>query len=129
MNENRFRDKLVAEESTGILEHGALIFQTADGEITQEEAYKRLYNGEEVAVPAAGAGSYQEIFEMLGFTNIKLVDSTSSAGDWTFGIKNATGWHLAWQENRFPHYGFRYTIDTKEYGHANFEDLLKEVVM
>jgi len=123
---NKIRDKIASEQATGCCEHGELIFQTKNGGITDEDAAGRLYNGEEVAVPSAGSGSYNDVFQAMGFTEVKVIDWGNSAGDWTFGVKNESGWRVAWQENRYPCYGFRYFINLNDYGYGMFEDLIDE---
>ena len=105
------REKLVSEEATGINQQGKLLFWDKNGVISIAEAITRLHNNESIAVPAAGAGNYNGIFRILGFTNIKVIDWSSSAGDWTFGVKDEYGWKIAWQENRYPYHGFAYMIN------------------
>ena len=117
--------KNVAEQATGIKQTGNIQFWSDDMKIKEKQAKEFLYQNKEVAVPNAGAGSYDEAFENLGFDKIEIVESTSSAGDWTFGIKDKTGWRLAWQENRYPYYGFRYSIDLDNSGFETFDNLLK----
>ena len=116
----------VAEAATGVVQRGKLNFQTRQGSISVKEAKRRIYANEEVAVPAAGAGSYDEVFSKLGFSEVELIESGSSAGDWTFGVKDNFGWRVAYQENRYPYFGYRYYINTKDfYGYTSFEDLMQ----
>jgi hypothetical protein len=71
---------------------------------------RRLFNNEEVAVPNAGAGSYDDVFKLFGFDKIEVYDWTSSAGDWTFMLHQKGGWRWGFQTNRYPYYGFTYGI-------------------
>jgi len=120
-------EKKICEQTTGISQHGNLIFWSKDKKITLKQAKENLIAGEEVAIPNAGAGSFREIFKKLGFEEVKVIDWTSSAGDWSFGVKNEDGWILAGQENRYPYYGFTYMV-TSVYGkYQTFEELCKEI--
>lgn len=102
-----------AEEATGIVQRGKLSFQDKNGKISLVEAKWRFLNHREVEVPGAGAGSYEEVFKMLGFDEVKLVESGSSSGDWTFNIRKNKLWVLACQLNRYPYYGFKYIMGSK----------------
>ena len=117
-------EKTTAEEATGIEETGVQMW-SEDIKIKEKKAKKLLYQNKEVAVPGAGAGSYREIFEALGFEKVEVVEWTSNAGDWSFGVKDKTGWRMAWQTNRYPHHGFTYDIDIDNFSFDSFEDLLK----
>jgi len=108
------RDRHIAEEATGCAQGGRLKFMDVGGEYNGKEAKRRLWAGEEVAVPAAGAGSYNDVFSLLGFDGAELYESGSSAGDWTLMVHSKSGWRLAFQENRYPYHGFRYSIGTDE---------------
>lgn len=118
--------KAISEQATGCYQKGKLKFMDVDGEVSINRAKLRLLRNDEVSVPNAGAGSYKEVFEALGFFEVKTIETCSSAGDWTLAIRDKYGWRLAWQENRYPYYGFRYGIDLQVYGFANLEDLIKE---
>ncbi len=119
--------KEVAEQATGIYQKGKLKFMDVDGEISVNRAKLRLLRSEEVSVPSAGAGSYKEVFEALGYLEMRAIETTSSAGDWTLAVRGKKGWQLAWQENRYPYYGFRYSIDLFQvYGFERLEDLIAE---
>jgi len=123
----KLRDPIIAEEATGIKQRGKLEFWSKGARISQKQARKYIRENKEVAVPGAGAGSYYEIFEKLGFLELEPVMLGSSAGDWIFGVKDETGWRLAGQENRYPFKGFTYWVDNENWGFANFEDLEKAV--
>ena len=116
-------NKNIAEESTGIQETGLQLW-SENVKINAKKAQKLLFEEQEIAVPGAGAGSYDEVFEMLGFEKVEVIEWSSSAGDWSFGVKDKTGWRLAWQENRYTYHGFRYSISFRNYGFKTFEDLL-----
>ena len=115
--------KNIAEQATGIEERGKLQFWSSKGErIERKEAKRRIEEGEMIEVPSAGAGSYDEIFQDLGFEEIRDIFLSSSAGDWTFGVKDKRGWRVAGQENRYPYYGFKYWIGKESF--KDFETLL-----
>lgn len=102
----------IANQATGCYPSGNIQFYNNKRiKLTLKQAIKAINQGDVVEVPDAGAGSYDEIFKMLGFTKIQAICLTSSAGDWSFGVKDKTGWRLASQENRYPYRGFRYIID------------------
>lgn len=80
-----------------------------------------------MGVPNAGAGSYKEFFRSLGFVEIKVIEWSSSAGDWSFGIKDKDGnWIVAFQENRHPRCGFLYSVQPQHYA-ASFETLCESL--
>jgi hypothetical protein len=81
--------------------------------------------GGPVEVPNAGAGSYEAVAKALGFGEVRVINWTSSAGDWQFGALVDGAWHFFWQENRFPCHGYRYRLD-HERGYDSFEDMCKE---
>jgi hypothetical protein len=102
----------MAEEATGIVQSGKLVLYDDRDEciIDAETATKIVREGHTVSVPSAGAGNWLEVFGMLGFKKAHSFNTCSSAGDWSFGIKDDDGWRAAWQENRYPYYGFRYSV-------------------
>ena len=123
--------KQAAEDATGIRESGKLVFYDKRGiKMPLEEAREVFCMGESVEVPQAGAGSFHEVFKALGFKEVKVIDWTSSAGDWCFGVKKKDGWAMAYQENRFPFYGFKYVIDNggQHSGYSRFDDLVQAVM-
>lgn len=119
--------KIICEQATGIHQIGIIRFCNKDNALTDRQAKKDLFSDKEVVVTGSGAGSYDEVFKRLGFSAVKVVDWGSSAGDWTFGVKDKTGWRLAFQENRYPYYGFRYSISTEVWGYTTFEDLVNNL--
>jgi hypothetical protein len=107
------REQLQAEQATGILEnpHGVGKFYSRGGiELTVSEATDYIRNAGMVEVPNAGAGSYRKVFELLGFVEVKPYDLGSSAGDWAFVAFDGELWYIVAQHNRYPHYGFGYTM-------------------
>lgn len=123
----KLRDPIIAEQATGIKQQGELRFWSKGKKISQKLASKCIREYKEIAVPSAGAGSYYEVFEKLGFSELKPMVLSSSAGDWEFGVKDKTGWRVAGQDNRYPHYGFTYWISSDLWGFETFEDLLLAV--
>jgi len=121
-------EKQMSEQATGCFQHGSLVYYDETGtKITPKQAEDLLKTNQQIEVPSAGAGSYKEIFTSLGFEEIEIIDSTSSAGDWTLGVKNCYGWFVAVQENRYPYHGFKYSISDLIVCFGTFEDLCKEV--
>jgi len=123
-------NKTIAEEATGIRQVGELQFWSEGKKITPKQAKKLLYQNKEVSIPQAGAGSYDEVFSMLGFIEVKVICWSSSAGGWQFGVKDKTGWRVAGQDNRYPYNGFNYWIDIESgYGFESFDSLVSFVSM
>ena len=119
----------IAEEATGIKQNGKLgkFFDKRGIDMPIEEARAVLLMGEPVEVPNAGAGSYQEFFKAMGFDDVKVVDWTSSAGDWCFGVKHGKRWYFSGQENRWPYHGFKYSVDIDGKSYPSFGSLINEV--
>jgi hypothetical protein len=119
-----------AEQATGVRQHPAGIgqFYADDGrEITPQEAYDIVREGAgAVEVPNAGAGSYRAVFQAMGFTDVEDWETGSSAGDWTLIVHDGEGgfWYPAFQENRYPRHGFRYSINV-EMGAPTKEELFE----
>ena len=112
-------EREIAEQATGCRQHTALGKLYADGgrELTREEAQGLIRTGGSVEVPNAGAGSYRQIFvDVLGYKQLEVENTGSSAGDWQFAVEDEDGWHLAEQDNRYPYHGFRYTVATRSEG-------------
>lgn len=121
-------EKMMSEEATGCYQQGEIVFYNEGGDkITNEEATKLFENNEIVEVPNAGAGSFREIISLLGFSELEVIDWTSSAGDWAFGVKNEIGWFVVWQENRYPYYGFKYCLSDYIPACSTFEELCNEM--
>jgi len=118
-------NKTIAEEATGIKQQGELTYWSKGKKISLTQAKKLLFENGEVAIPQAGAGNYDEVFLMLGFSKVQVMFDSSSAGDWQFAVKDKTGWRLASQENRYPYHGFNYWIDIEGgCGFDKLEDLM-----
>ena len=100
-----------AEEATGIVQAGGVlrIFHKSDetNPITPEEACGFLEDGETVEVPAAGAGSYIKLAQMMGLEVARTLDNSASSGDWAFELADG---RVLTQANRFPFHGFSYAI-------------------
>ena len=108
-------NKTISEEATGIrpsLIGLGCFYDVRENRLSREEAQDVLHQGETVEVPNAGAGSYKEFFlTRMGYDSLKAIDQTSSAGDWSFGVAEEGVWYLAFQDNRWPYSGFRYTVN------------------
>ena len=119
-------EQRIAEEATGIEAGPSGIGQAYDNQgedIRGLEVQAALQEGRTVEYPNAGAGSYREVFcTHGGFKDLKVVEQSSSAGDWTFAVYDGKVWRFASQTNRHPYHGFMYSVD---YTHARsrFEDL------
>ncbi len=136
--------RMIAEQATGIAEqpHGLGALYTApwndNGTVrpggekieTKEGAYDLLRDGRGVAVPGAGAGSYYQFFEELGFAEVQSVETCSSAGDWTLAVKDGEDgdWYLAYQSQRYPYHGFNYSVDFS-HGFSTVEALCDDLNM
>ena len=117
-----------AESATGCCQQGKLVFYDESGTvISAEQAKENILAGKPVAIPGAGAGNYSEVFtDLLGFDELEVVDWTSSAGDWSFAVKDETGWRVAWQSNRYPYHGYTYQVAPEGetgWGWGSFEEL------
>ncbi|MBP8115639.1 MAG: hypothetical protein KAY50_09800 [Chitinophagaceae bacterium] len=126
----RIIDKMKAEESTGIVESKSgigTLYENGGGELSMDEAKNKILNGGSVEVPNAGSGSYNEFFcQICEFNEIKVIDWGSSAGDWSFGVRNGEVWYWAGQSNRYPGHGFEYNINP-HWPHNSFENLISSI--
>lgn len=121
-------EQKMCEEATGCNQQGKLVYYNEEGEkITLKQASELLQTNQLIEIPAAGSGNYREVFTSLGFEEVEVIDWTSSAGDWTFGVKNENGWYMAVQENRYPYHGFKYMISDIIGELETFEELCKEI--
>jgi len=121
-------EKTMCEDATGCTQKGCIVYYDDKGnKLSKNRAIELLNDGETIEVPSAGVGNYREIFTDLGFEEVKVIDWTSSAGDWGFGVKNNHGWFVASQENRYPYHGFRYSINYMTICCETFEKLCKMV--
>lgn len=107
--------KEIAEEATGVKENPSglgRLYLPGGIEVSAEQASKVIFEGKsDIAVPNAGAGSYRKVFELLGFEKVENIETSSSAGDWTFAVCRDGFWYPAWQTNRYPHFGYAYSVD------------------
>lgn len=106
-----------------------------DGEYQCYVRYKTVYyHGDKVdmlwnmefhpgGVECVGADwfDFVHVLEEL-FDDTRIVDSTSSAGDWCFAFKISDTWYPAWQENMYPTCGYRWTI-SREFPAHSIEEL------
>jgi hypothetical protein len=105
--------ELAAEEATGIVQRGSgygTVYASEHETLTPEQALDRLLDGKTVEIPNAGAGTYRQFFTGIGFKEVKVIDWTSSAGDWCFGVFDGECWRHAFQSNRYPRFGFTYSL-------------------
>ncbi len=103
---------VIAEQMTGIPENPSGIGQFYDSKgnpVSREQAQDLFIGGETIELPNAGAGSYSEVFEALGYEETKPIEWSSSAGDWTFAVRDEETWYIAYQSNRYPRHGFAYS--------------------
>ncbi len=117
----------MAEQATGIREHPAgpgPIYDLQGNVITPEQAVDLLEADQSIALPNAGAGSYGNVLELLGYTGeVRSIDTTSSSGEWSFAVNDDGVWIAFIQHNRFPHYGFTYSRAAPFVALATFEEL------
>ena len=101
-------EKRICEDAIGCRQSNGIgkFYNNKGNAITIKEARQLFRHGEMIEVPNAGAGSYREVFNLLGFKKVDVYDWTSSAGDWTFKIRGK----FVCQENRYPYFGFRYGL-------------------
>lgn len=105
--------KHTAESATGCVESSSGIgtfFNDKGNKITVGQARVIFNQFGTVEVPNAGAGSYAEVFDKLGYVEVESYDQGSSAGDWVFGISDGRTWRCAFQTNRYPYHGFAYKL-------------------
>jgi hypothetical protein len=131
-------DKQNAESATGCCENPAGLGQAYTGPINIKgrvsgggkkiklvaDIQDYLRAGGEIAYPNAGAGSYDEAFKTMGFTDCEIFDSTSSAGCWSFAVCDDTTWYVAYQEHRYPFQGYAYSVDF-DHGFESKDDCFK----
>ena len=122
--------KKKSEEATGLRESATGIGTIYDtnGNVLESSVDIRAaaaYRG--IEVPNAGSGSYDDVFKNMGFDEVKVIDWTSSAGDWCFGVRLKKNWFRAYQSNRYPRYGFLYSIDNSR-AFKSFEDAANHII-
>ena len=112
----RFRGRTMEEEATGIsASPGRQLYARGGTKLDDEAAAEALRRGETVEAPWAGASSYRDVFERLGFKIGTVIDQCSSAGDWSMLVQNEADelFYVACQFNRHPRCGFSYAVDTQ----------------
>lgn len=86
--------------------------------VSPTTAYDMLRDGRAacIHIPNAGAGSWREFFASLGIDEVRVVENSSSSGDWLFAVHDGPGgmWYPAFQTNRYPRHGFSYSINFDE---------------
>ena len=122
------QEQIISEQATGCRQQGQLTLYDEDGQkVSKRQARKNIREGKPIAIPGAGAGNYRKVFcEILGFKSIEVLNWSSSAGDWQFGVNDGIGWRLACQDNRYPYHGFLYSVAQEGeiyWGFSTFEDL------
>jgi hypothetical protein len=82
----------------------------------------------EQATGVMGAGNFRKVFESMGYKQVDVLDWSSSAGDWSFIVsRDGQTWHLATQENAYPHVGFRYNVDMTEIYHGSADQVMEQI--
>lgn len=82
---------------------------------------------EVAATGCSGVGGYRQYAHERGYKHVKVLNNSSSAGDWEFLIsKNGEEWYLMWQENNFPGAGFTRHIEERAW-HGTFEEVAQEM--
>lgn len=82
----------------------------------------------EFATGIEGAGDYRQVAGDLGFNYLKVLDWTSSAGDWTFIVsQDGKSWYVMSRENNWPSTGFTYYVNTDEAYIGTAEEAMKEI--
>ena len=89
-----------------------------------KEALDWLRRGGKVFAPGASFQGYHKFFGDMEYKDVKVIDQTSSAGDWIFGLFDGRVWIFGIQENAYPKRGFIYAIDNLSYRGRSFEDLV-----
>lgn len=115
----QLQGKVISEQATGCAQRGRylgrLYLKNGYG-VAPIEAQRLIREGDPIEYPNAGAGSYREVFEQLGFKKIETIETCSSAGDWSLAVQDKDGtWREAWQTNRYPYHGFSYTVGRRAF--------------
>lgn len=121
-----------AEQATGCYEHPAGLGSVYDrhGQAISWEAAQDIFleRFDAIEVPNAGAGSYRKVFQALNYTEVELLESSSSAGDWTFMAFDGCYWDVVFQTNRYPRHGFSYSRHMDLIGFTDKDRLLQVYV-
>lgn len=101
---------------------GTIYADCGDYEVPETELVETAWRGTAMEVPNAVANSYDKFFRLCGGEDVKVVDWTSSAGDWVLAVKKDGLWYAGFQYNRWPRCGFSYSINVEE-PYESFEQL------
>jgi hypothetical protein len=84
--------------------------------ITVRAARSLVREGRGISVPEASASSTCDLFvDTLHFSEIRTVEHSSSAGDWTFAVRVYSKWRILSQHNRWPYAGFEYRLGAEKF--------------
>lgn len=96
------------------------------GEITMDNIMEAEVCDQATGV--LGAGNFRKVFERMGYKQVDVLDWSSTAGDWSFIVSaDGTTWHLATQENMYPHIGFKYNIDRNEVYYGSADQVIEQI--
>ncbi len=107
-------ERELCEAGTGIREHRSgygKLYAHGGAELTHEAAYYELRNNKQVEVPNAGSQTFRQFFKEVGYDEVDVLEWSSSAGDWSFMVRDGDGWFAAFQTNRYPYHGFAYSVN------------------
>lgn len=105
-----------AEFATGVARTSKTLgkyYAKGGAELCLQPARAYMVNlGGEVEIPNAGSGDYRAVFESMGFEDVQTICTSSSAGDWSFIARDTISkkWFGCWQESRYPHFGYKYSV-------------------
>ena len=91
----------------------SIILYDADGEKLSLTKAKKLFR-QGVTISDPNRHGAKMILNHLGYSNVKVFDDTSSAGDWIFKIRGG----YAFQYNRHPYRGFDYWFRNDAQAHG-----------
>lgn len=96
----------------------------------REELREALGISEQIEIQATGCcgvGGYRRYAANLGYTIVKTLCTSSSAGDWSFLVsKDGFEWQVLSQQNNWPHAGFSYGLDSWIY-YGTFEEVAEQI--
>jgi hypothetical protein len=107
-------EQFAHEQATGMHENPSgfgIIYDDNGNALRSRPAADLFNNGESIELPNAGSSSYKKLFKFLGYS------------EWTFAIRDEDVWYVAFQSNRHPRCGFRYTRN--EMSFDSFEQACK----
>ena len=91
----------------------SIILYDADGEKLSLTKAKKLFR-QGVTISDPNRHGAETILNHLGYTDVKVFEDSSSAGDWIFKIRGG----YAFQYNRHPYYGFDYWLRNDVQAHG-----------